>query len=305
MQKDVNYVFDRCLVCIRNTTFKPYDASAKALEVGNLFDLIQIDLVGGFNTSKDGFSRVCIIIDFLSKFVRIYPLKTKTASEVSEKLWWWITEFSPPKSLLSDAGTEFLNATVTALLTNTGVERRVTSAYNPNCNGGCERANQTIVNVLVKHSESDQISWDLWIPFVQYAYNTKTHASHGFSPFMIMFGVEPNDFINFKIDPKQTEEQQLFLRSIQAKNLVEITRPEAMDNIRFKQIKQKQIQDDRNNVLVGDLPTGTLVMLKSEGLLSKLEPLHHGRHIVSGRTSEGNYILENALGQRLKDTYPL
>ena len=122
---------------------------------------------------------------------------------------------------------------------------------------------------------------------------------------MIMFGVEPNDFINFKIDPKQTEEQQLFLRSIQAKNLVEITRPEAMDNIRFKQIKQKQIQDDRNNVLVGDLPTGTLVMLKNEGLLSKLEPLHHGRHIVSGRTSEGNYILENALGQKLKDTYPL
>ena len=48
MQKDVQYVLDRCLVCIRNTTLKPFDAADKVIEVGNLVDLIQIDLVGGF-----------------------------------------------------------------------------------------------------------------------------------------------------------------------------------------------------------------------------------------------------------------
>ena len=87
----------------------------------------------------------------------------------------------------------------------------------------------------------------------------KTHAAHGFSPFLIMFGVEPNDFINYQIDirPKQTDEQNLFLRSIQAKELTEKTRIEATDNIRFNQIKQKEVQDKRSNVLVGDLAPGT------------------------------------------------
>jgi len=128
----------------------------------------------------------------------------------------------------------------------------------------------------------------------------KTHAAHGFSPFLIMF--DSNQMISLIIRSIRNRLMNKILRSIQAKELVEKNRLEAFDNIRFK---QKEVQDKRSNVLIGDLAPGPLVMLKNEGILSKLEPLQHGRHFVQGQTSEGNYILENEMGQRLKDTYPL
>jgi hypothetical protein len=63
------------------------------------------------------------------------PIKSKTALEVAEKLWKYITLFGPPKTILSDQGTEFNNEVVDKLLAVTRIERRVTSAYHQRTNG--------------------------------------------------------------------------------------------------------------------------------------------------------------------------
>lgn len=85
---------------------------------------------------------------------------TETQTEVADKLWLYICQFVPPKIIISDQGTEFVNKIVQALLDKTGKERRVTSSYNPRTEGMCERANQTIIEVLRKHAEADHLHWD-------------------------------------------------------------------------------------------------------------------------------------------------
>lgn len=85
---------------------------------------------------------------------------TETQTEVADKLWLYICQFVPPKIIISDQGTEFVNKIVQALLDKTGKERRVTSSYNPRTDGMCERANQTIIEVLRKHAEADHLHWD-------------------------------------------------------------------------------------------------------------------------------------------------
>ena len=94
IQKDVTYMIERCLTCLRNTTFKPFSSEAKALEVGEIFDRISIDLVGGLSTTNNGFNKICVIIDNLSKFVQIYPMRTKTEEETAEKIWNWKSNMS-------------------------------------------------------------------------------------------------------------------------------------------------------------------------------------------------------------------
>ena len=64
------------------------------------------------------------------------------------------TRLSIPKTILSDQGREFVNETVDKLLSKTGTEHRVTSAYHPNTNGLTERYNQTLINSLRKHCEA-------------------------------------------------------------------------------------------------------------------------------------------------------
>lgn len=148
MIKDIDHFVKRCTTCQRMKTMTPIEHGAKAFAVNGIFERIGMDLTGGFPESQEGYSRILVIIEYMTKVVRLYPMKTKRASEVAEHLWTWITEFGPPKFILSDQGTEFVNETITALLDKVGTERRVTSAYSPRTDGLCERANQTIVRIL-------------------------------------------------------------------------------------------------------------------------------------------------------------
>jgi len=74
---------------------------------------------------------VLVISEYFTKTVKIYPIKTKSAEEIAGKLWLWIAQFGPPKSIISDQGREFVNKVIDKLLNIVGTERRITSAYNP------------------------------------------------------------------------------------------------------------------------------------------------------------------------------
>ena len=74
-----------------------------------LNDRIGIDIVGGFPTTTDGYCRILVIVQFLSKMIRLYALKSKSAEEVAEKLWCWITTFGPPNCLKTPLRTSFIS----------------------------------------------------------------------------------------------------------------------------------------------------------------------------------------------------
>ena len=302
IKEDVAYFIDRCLVCQRFSNFKPLEHEAKALKITRIFERVAMDLASGFPLSNSGYSRILVIVEYMTKVVKIYPMKSKESIEVAENLWKWISNFSPPSFILSDQGKEFVNQVIDQLLNVIGTERRVTSAYMPRTDGQAEKANDTVVKVLKKHSETDTQNWDKWIPFVEYSFNTRTASSTNYSPFELLYGVKPNNFANF-ITIEDTDED-IFIRSRQLRELIEGTRPLAIQNIEKAQGRQKRNQNKRSN-LSDELEPGTPVMLKVEGLKGKLEPHYRGRYFVLERTEHGNYKLKNAVGKELKTTYPI
>ena len=237
--------------------------------------------------------------------VRLYPLRQKTMTEIADNLWTYISIFGPPKSIISDQGTEFVNNVVDSLLKKFGIERSVTSAYNPQTNGCCERANQTIISVLRKHAEGDPLRWPEWLRFIEFSYNTRVHSSTKYSPHEILFGLKTNRFIDYSSLDKVSDELDLYNRTIQLKELEESIRPDTLDNIHLAQEKQKNDQNKRNNPITESLKPGTLVMLKVEGLKGKLENRYHGKFTILKQTSHGNYRLLNALNNEMKETYPI
>ena len=54
------------------------------------------------------------------------------------------------KIQINDQGREFVNDVMTALLSMTGADQRITSTYHPQANGLVERRNRTIKDSLVK-----------------------------------------------------------------------------------------------------------------------------------------------------------
>ena len=145
------------------------------------------------------------ITQFMTKMVTIFPIKSKTAEEIADNLWIWISRYGPPKTILSDQGTEFVNKTVSALLQKTGIERRVTSSYNPRTDGQCERMNQTVMTILKKHAEAEPQNWRKWTSYVEYVYNTRKSSTTGFSPYELLYGVQPYDFMDYNMGDDDNE----------------------------------------------------------------------------------------------------
>ena len=52
------------------------------------------------------------MVDYFTKWVHCYSLKTKCSSEISLHLKEYFFQYGPPKKLLSDQGREFVNQVI-------------------------------------------------------------------------------------------------------------------------------------------------------------------------------------------------
>ena len=100
-----------------------------------------------------------------SKFPFVYLLKSKNMDEIAEKLLDFISLVSPFKTISSDRGKEFLNSAIESLLNATGIDRRVSSAYQPTTQGLVEKFNCTIADALRKCAEANTSSWHKFLSF--------------------------------------------------------------------------------------------------------------------------------------------
>lgn len=79
------------------------------------WDIVGMDLVGKLTPTKEGYQYICVMVDYFTKWCEAFPLKTKSAEEVTACIIKLFYKFGAPKRLLTDQGTEFVNK-VSALL---------------------------------------------------------------------------------------------------------------------------------------------------------------------------------------------
>ena len=63
-----------------------------------------------------------------------------------------------------------------------GVRKLATSPYHSNGNGGVERVNRTMAQMLAMVVNERQGDWDLRLPHVGFAYNNSVSAATGLTP---------------------------------------------------------------------------------------------------------------------------
>ena len=131
MINDITNYIKKCTICIRADAVRPIHHAALALDVTGIFERVGIDLSFGYPTTVDGFKGILVLIEYLSGYVMIYPIKSKSAEEIAKLLKNYISIFSPPKSILSDLGNEFNNSIIDELTSNLNIDHKVTAGWNP------------------------------------------------------------------------------------------------------------------------------------------------------------------------------
>jgi len=258
MQNDVEQVINNCLPCKRHQDKRIMDHPAKALPITGMLDRVGMDLVFGLPETSSGYKGILVITEYLSKYPYAVPIRSKTAEEMAEKLFIYISLFGPPKELLSDQGKEFLNQIIENLSKIAGIERRVTSPYNPRTNGLTEKFNHTLVNALRKHAEEDPLNWPSWLPYVLLAYRCRIHTITGQTPFFLMFGREMNEFKTWTVEKTEIEDLELYNRSTEIRQLVQEVHPKTIEKLVTTQETQRTNQDKTKNI-AGRIKTGTKI----------------------------------------------
>jgi hypothetical protein len=192
MADDFKKYVDGCKICSRKKS--PHVTPAgmlKNIEVEAAWEMLGMDLIGPFKRTEQKSKYILVIMDHMTKWVEAFAIPSKKSGVIAKILVEEIMcHYGAPVKLLSDHGKEFLNRLTASIVEMFNVQRRNTTAYHPQTDGLTERFNHTLCSMLSMYVDDVQSDWDLYIPYVLFAYRTAIHKSTRVTPYKMLFGRE-------------------------------------------------------------------------------------------------------------------
>ncbi|XP_037113220.1 protein transport protein SEC31-like [Syngnathus acus] len=149
-----------------------------------------MDLIGKLAQTKDGYQYICVMVDYFTKWPQAYPLRSKSAADVTACILKFVYQFESPKRILTDQGKEFVNAINKRVCEMLDIKRSLCSPYHPQTNGLVGKLNGTIQRALSKVVCQHPESWDEYLDAVMFGLRTKKQMTTNYSPYFLMFGRE-------------------------------------------------------------------------------------------------------------------
>lgn len=152
------------------------------------FQHLYADLLGPYPRSKSGNTTILIVLDQLSKFVWLKPLRKATASAIVTYLESEIFHMvGARETLLTDNKVQFVSKEFKSLLGRYGIRAINTGTHAPQANAS-ERVNRSILAAIRVYLETDQTHWDTNISSIASALRNSVHATTEQTPYFTVYG---------------------------------------------------------------------------------------------------------------------
>ena len=155
---------------------------------------VSVNYFGPLPITAGGSSYILFFTDWFSRRADMFAVTAAefTAEDTANILVnRFILLWGCPSTLLSDNGLQFCAHLATAVYKLMGIHKLITSAYHPSGNGGVERVNHTMAQMLAMVCNKHQNDWDGHLPHVEYAYNNSVSAATGLAPNEVHIGRLP------------------------------------------------------------------------------------------------------------------
>lgn len=297
MSKDVREYVKKCEKCQMNKAPNelmriPMGDSKKPERP---WGTIAIDYMGPYTRSKSGNSYLLVVLDVLTKFCVLKPMKRAESKSlikfVEEEIF---LLFGVPSIVISDNGKQFVSKDFKFLLNKYGTTHWLNASYHPQHNPS-ERVNRVILSAIRSYISPDQRDWDESIPTIACALRTAVHETTKCSPYFANFGREM--ILSGSIDP--TVEKN---GNIHAKKIKEI-----QDKVRSNLEKAYEKYSHRYNLRTRprEFAVGEIVLVKNfklskaiEGYTAKLDALYR-KCTVKTKLGKCVYELNDLNGKNL------
>ena len=190
MSRDVTSWCKTCGICQKGNPYHGNKATLHPLPViSRPWEQVALDVVGPLKRTKQGNVYILTLMDFASRWPEAIPLKKADAEATADAMLEVFSRHGIPSTILTDNGQNFVGKLITNLTKKLNIEHLKTTPYRPQTNGMLERFHATLKRMLGKKQEAEK-NWDLFLPYVLFAYRTTIHSSTGFSPYQLLYGRE-------------------------------------------------------------------------------------------------------------------
>ena len=190
MRQDVRDLCTNCSVCRSRRSGHAPIVPLRPIPVGGPWECVGVDVLH-LPRTRSGKNYLVVFQDYLTKWPKAFPTANQDTLTVARLL---VERIVPvhgvPKRLLSDRGGCFLSQIICELYRLLNIQKLNTTAYHPKTDGMVERMNRTLIEMLSKAAHKDPKTWDLYLPYVLFAYRTSPHDSTQMTPFKLMYGRE-------------------------------------------------------------------------------------------------------------------
>lgn len=113
------------------------------------FETINIDHIGPLPRSTKENAHVLVMVDNLTKFVKVYPSKSVHSRGVIKNLQIFALTYGLPKRIISDRGTAFTADCFQQYCETNGIHHHTVSVCHPRVNGQVERVNSALLTTIM------------------------------------------------------------------------------------------------------------------------------------------------------------
>lgn len=275
------------------------------------FERWGIDFIQNLQVTKSGMRHIITAIDYATRWVVCRAVKKMDADTVADFLYHDILmHYGAPYEIISDRGSSLLAESIKFYERLQKIKHCASSPYHPQSNGLVERMHATLRASISKLSDGSPDRWDEFLPQAIFSLRVRTHAVTKFSPFYLLYGVNPRipgdtQPLRSSMMPLDELEQKEDRHEFNARTFDELgyDRAAAFHRTEAQATRMQRYYDIKKKTVGSFYDLNDMVKIKNFGK-TKFEFAWKGPYIVVGfGVTPDAYYLMDMQGRRFDNTW--